>query len=75
MDPLSDVLSLLKPRSHFYAGLDAAGPWSFLFPAYAGIKFAAVLQGGCWGIIDGVNRPVLFEKGVRRRSIVASRQC
>ncbi|MGQ7937607.1 AraC family transcriptional regulator [Paraburkholderia sp. D1E] len=63
MDPLSDVLSLLKPRSQFYAGLDAAGPWSFLFPAYEGIKFAAVLQGACWGVIDGVSRPVRFEKG------------
>lgn len=63
MDPLSDILSLLKPGSQFHAGLDAAGAWSFAFPEYEGIKFAAVLQGGCWAIIDGVDAPIRFEKG------------
>jgi AraC-like DNA-binding protein len=63
MDPLSDMLSLLRPRTQFHAGLDAAGAWSFVFPPYEGIKFAAVLQGGCWAIIDGVHQPVRFERG------------
>jgi hypothetical protein len=32
MDPLSDVLALLKPRSYLSAGFDAAGKWSIHFP-------------------------------------------
>lgn len=63
MDPLSDVLSLLKPRSQFYAGMDAAGDWSFEFPAHEGIKFTAVMRGTCWGITDGLEHPIRFEEG------------
>jgi AraC-like DNA-binding protein len=63
MDPLSDVLSLLKPCSQLFAAFDAAGAWSFSFPPYDGIKFAAVLQGGCWGIVTGTGHPVRLEEG------------
>ncbi len=63
MDPLSDVLSLLKPRSQFYAGFDAAGDWSFDFPPHEGIKFTAMMRGACWGMADGLERPIRFEEG------------
>jgi len=63
MDPLSDVLSLLKPRSQFYAGFDAAGQWSFDFPPHEGIKFTAVVRGTCWGMADGLAEPVRFDAG------------
>ncbi|WP_322062681.1 AraC family transcriptional regulator [Paraburkholderia sp. J63] len=63
MDPLSDVLALLKPRSQLFAAFDTAGAWSFSFPPYDGIKFAAVLQGGCWGVVTGMNEPVRLEEG------------
>ena len=33
MDPLSDVLSLLKPRSYMSGGFDVGGDWSIQFPA------------------------------------------
>jgi hypothetical protein len=33
MDPLSEVLSLLKPRGYVSAGLDAGGEWALDFPA------------------------------------------
>ena len=33
MDPLSDVLSLLKPRSYVSGGFDAGGDWSDPVPA------------------------------------------
>ena len=32
MDPLSDVLSLLKPRSYMSKGFEAGGEWSVQFP-------------------------------------------
>ncbi|QYY33951.1 AraC family transcriptional regulator (plasmid) [Cupriavidus pinatubonensis] len=63
MDPLSDVLSLLKPRTRFLAGLDTAGAWSFAFPPETGIKIVAVLRGNCWGMIEGLEQPVRFEEG------------
>ena len=31
MDPLSDVLTLLKPQSYLTAGLDAGGDWAVRF--------------------------------------------
>jgi hypothetical protein len=32
MDPLSDVLSLLKPRNTMCGGFDVGGEWSLQFP-------------------------------------------
>lgn len=63
MDPLSDVLSLLQPKSQHYAGFDAAGDWSFDFPAHEGIKFTAVMRGTCWGITGDLAQPVRFDEG------------
>ena len=33
MDPLSDVLSLLKPRNYMVRGFDIGGPWRSPWPA------------------------------------------
>src|SRR5271155_4028079 len=55
MDPLSDVLSLLKPRSHVSAGFDAGGDWSIQFPdQHECIKCYAVASGECWLSVAGV---------------------
>lgn len=48
MDPLSDVLSLLRLRSYVSGGFDAAGDWAVQFGPYQGIKFHAVITGACW---------------------------
>lgn len=48
LDPLSDILSFLKPQSYLSAGLDAGGTWGLSFAAHGGIKFNAVLRGECW---------------------------
>jgi AraC-like DNA-binding protein len=63
MDPLSDILSSLTSHKRLYASFDTAGTWSLFFPPYHGIKFAAVLQGECWGRIDGIVQPVHLEEG------------
>lgn len=63
MDPLSDVLALLKPETQLYAGFDAAGDWSFAFPPAPQIKLAAILHGACWGLADGLDKPIRFEEG------------
>lgn len=55
MDPLSDVLSLLKPRSYVSSGVDAGGAWSIQFPDQNTlIKCYAVVTGECWLMVEGV---------------------
>jgi AraC-like DNA-binding protein len=54
MDPLSDVLSLLKPRSYMSGGFDAGGDWSIQFPQHDGMKCYAVVSGQCWLSVEGV---------------------
>jgi AraC-like DNA-binding protein len=63
MDPLSDVLSLLKPRSYSSGGLDAGGDWSIRFPRYPGIKCYSVVSGRAWLAVEGVTDPVRLRAG------------
>jgi AraC-like DNA-binding protein len=63
MDPLSDVLSLLKPRSYRAGGFDAGGDISIRFPKHEGIKCYAVVSGACWLSVDGVPDPVRLRTG------------
>jgi len=63
MDPLSDVLSLLKLRSYVSGGFDAGGDWAVQFGPHDGIKFHAVLSGECWVSVDGVREPVKVRAG------------
>ena len=63
MDPLSDVLSLLKPRSYSSGGFDAGGDWSIRYPAHEGMKCFAVVSGECWLAVDGVPDAVYIQAG------------
>jgi AraC-like DNA-binding protein len=63
MDPLSDVLSLLKPRSYTFGGFDAGGAFSMQFPAHEGIKCYAVVSGQGWLSVEGVPDPVHLTAG------------
>jgi len=63
MDPLSDVLSLLRPRTFSSGGFDAGGEWSIQFPRYEGIKCYAVVSGQCWLLVEDVSEPVHLRKG------------
>ena len=59
MDPLSEVLALLKPRSYITAGFDAGGDWALELDDLAGrIKCYAVVKGSCWLTVAG-DAPVL----------------
>ena len=53
MDPLSDVLALLKLRSYVSGGFDAGGDWAIRFGPHDGIKFHAVVTGSCWLSVEG----------------------
>ncbi|MBM7044191.1 MULTISPECIES: AraC family transcriptional regulator [Rhizobium] len=63
MDPLSDVLSLLKPRSYTFGGFDVGGDWSIRFGRHEGIKCYAVVSGQCWLSVEGVPDPVRLKTG------------
>jgi AraC-like DNA-binding protein len=63
VDPLSDVLSLLKPRSFMSGGVNYGGDWSVQFGSHDGIKFQAVISGECWLSVDGVAEPVRMSAG------------
>jgi len=58
MDPLSNVLSLLRPRTYVTGNLSAGGAWSLRLPAYQGIKCYTVVTGECWLSVEGVEHPV-----------------
>jgi AraC-like DNA-binding protein len=63
MDPLSDVLSLLKPRSYIAGGIDHGGQWSVAFPRHEGIKCYAVVSGTCWLCVEGIDDPMRLGPG------------
>jgi AraC-like DNA-binding protein len=63
MDPLSDVLSLLKPRSYIAGGFDVGGELSVRFGPHDGIKCYAVVSGQCWLSVDGVPDAAHLEMG------------
>ncbi len=63
MDPLSDVLSLLKPRSYSCGGFDVGGELSIQFPQHEGIKCYAVVSGQGWLSVEGVPEAVRLTAG------------
>jgi AraC-like DNA-binding protein len=54
MDPLSDVLSLLKARSYVSGGFEVGGDMAVQFPKHQGIKCYAMVSGECWLSVEGV---------------------
>ncbi|WP_374373176.1 AraC family transcriptional regulator [Dongia sp.] len=64
MDPLSEVLALLKPRSYITAGFDAGGAWALALDDLAGrIKCYAVIKGTCWLSLGDKEAPVRLNAG------------
>jgi AraC-like DNA-binding protein len=63
MDPLSDVLSLLKPQSYMAGGFGVNGDVAIQFPTHKGIKCYAMVSGQCWLRVDGVAEAVHLTAG------------
>jgi AraC-like DNA-binding protein len=63
MDPLSGVLSLLKPQNTMFGGFDVGGDWSLQFPEHDGIKCYAIVSGQCWLVVEGVAEAVHLKAG------------
>jgi len=63
MDPLSNVLSLLKPQSYTTGGFELGGDTAIQWPKHAGIKCYAVVSGKCWLTVEGIPGAVLLTAG------------
>jgi AraC-like DNA-binding protein len=63
MDPLSEILALLKPRSYSAGGFAVRGEMAIHFPKHQGIKCYAMLAGQCWLVVEGVPEPLLIKAG------------
>ena len=58
MDPLSDILSLVRPRTYATRGLSTGANWGVRFPKHGMIKCYSVVKGECWLSVDGVPDPI-----------------
>ncbi|MFC7246008.1 AraC family transcriptional regulator [Catellatospora aurea] len=63
MDPLDDVLALLKANAHVSSALWAGGRWALRFDPPSGVKFNAVRRGNCLLWLDGEAEPVVLAEG------------
>ena len=53
VDPLSDVIGLLRPRAVFTKGISGAGRWGVRYADFGHPSFAIVIEGGCRLAVDG----------------------
>lgn len=63
MDPLSDILSLLRPSSYGFRGLDAGGDWALAFAPDDGLRCYAIQSGACWLAVQPTAEPVRLAEG------------
>ncbi len=63
LDPLSDVLSLLKPHTSVAGGFDLGGDWSIQFEKHNGVKYFALVSGSAWLAVDGEHDPIGLASG------------
>lgn len=52
MDPLSEVITLLRPRAVFSKGISGAGRWGVRYSKFGQPSFCAVLEGSCLLAVD-----------------------
>ncbi|EPF17400.1 Bacillibactin transport regulator [Cedecea davisae] len=63
MEPLSDLLSLLKPQNYASGGVALLENMAIRWPEHAGIKCYAVVSGNCWLTVSGISQPIRLEAG------------
>jgi len=62
VDPLSDVIRLLRPRAVFTKGISGAGAWAVRYTEFGHPSFCAVTEGRCRLLVDG-EAPMTLEAG------------
>jgi AraC-like DNA-binding protein len=62
MDPLSDIVALLKPRAMVSKPIRGRGNWGVRYAVYGRPGFAIMLEGQCWIAIEGAE-PMQLMRG------------
>ena len=62
VDPLAQIITLLRPRAVFAKGISGAGRWAVGYPRFGQPGFCAVLEGACRLAVEG-EAPVRLEAG------------
>ena len=62
MDPLSDVIALLRPGAAMSKPISGRGRWGVRYAAHDAPGFTIILDGECWLSFDG-NEPMRVRKG------------
>lgn len=62
MDPLSDVIALLRPNTAVSKPITGRGRWGVRYSAHDAPGFTIILKGACWISVDG-QAPLKFGKG------------
>jgi AraC-like DNA-binding protein len=62
IDPLSEIIALLRPRTVLSKGITGAGRWGVRYSAFGQPSFCAVLEGRCRLAVDG-HHPLTLEVG------------
>lgn len=62
MDPLSDIIALLRPSAAVSKPITGRGQWGVRYQAYDAPGFTIVLAGEAWVIFDG-NEPIRLAQG------------
>ncbi len=63
MDPLSEILTLLRPRRVKTGATDAGGAMAIRIPEHDGLFCYAVLEGACWLTLEDGREPVRLAGG------------
>ena len=63
MDPLSEVLALMKPQPYIAGGYPIPADVAIQYPEHPGIKCYAILAGSCWLFVEGMSQPVKLDTG------------
>ena len=63
MDPLSDILALMRPSCSGFRGIDAGGDWAVTFAPAEGMLCFAIETGACWLRLGGAAAPSRLESG------------
>lgn len=62
IDPLSEVIALLRPRTVFAKGISGAGRWGVRYSDFGQPSFCAVIEGSCRLAVDG-QKAIALEAG------------
>lgn len=59
IDPLSEIITLLRPRAVFTKGISGAGRWGVRYSDFGHPSFCTILEGACRLAVDGQDALVL----------------